>query len=203
MAQEVPLGYDGNPWRARRPRAETRVAGHALGRGRAGHGPRGESRRERSRLARLPWKPASARGLEWPGGAAPGGRVGVGGVAPWASRGRPGLCHSWRRNPIRPQFTWRCQGDGIQPGAFRKNVQGGNPTLSHQDRGDIPRLHPSRRSVASPPVYPREALFPQLFLCHLQPAPRQVLRLRQMLGWSSEALRGIWLLSLGSPGMGT
>lgn len=48
---------------------------------------------------------------------------------------------------------------------------GGNPTLSHQDGGDTPRLHPSRRSVASPPVYPREALFPQLFLCHLHPAP--------------------------------
>lgn len=149
MAQEVPLGYDGDPWRARRPRAETRVAGHALGRGRAGYGPRGESRRERSRLARLPWKPASARGLEWPGGAAPGGRVGAGGVAPWASRGRPGLCHSWRRNPIRPQFTWRCQGDGIQPGAFRKNVQGGNPTLSHQDRGDTPAY--TRPAGVSPP----------------------------------------------------
>lgn len=83
-----------------------------------------------------------------------------------------------------------------------EKAQGGNPTLSHQDGGDTPRLHPSRRSVASPPVYPREALFPQLFLCHLHPAPRQVLRLRQMLGRSSEALRGIWLLSLGSPGMG-
>lgn len=95
MAQELPLGYDGDPRKARRPRAETRVAGHALGRGRAGHGPRSESRRERGRLARLPWKPASARGLEWPGGAAPEGRVGAGGMAPWDSRGRSGQCHSW------------------------------------------------------------------------------------------------------------
>lgn len=89
MAQEVPLGHCGDPRRARSPRAETRVAGHALGRGRAGHGPRGESGRDRGRLARLPWKPASARGLERPGGAAPEGRVGAGSVAPWTSRGDP------------------------------------------------------------------------------------------------------------------
>lgn len=90
MAQGVPLGDSRDPRRARRPRAETRVAGHALGRGRAGHGPRGKSGRDRGRLARLPWKPASARGLERPGGAAPEGRVAAGCVAPWTSRGDPG-----------------------------------------------------------------------------------------------------------------
>lgn len=86
MAQGVPLGDSRDPRRVRRPRAETRVAGHALGRGRAGHGPRGESGSDRGRLARLPWKPASARGLERPGGAAPE----PGCVAPWTSRGDPG-----------------------------------------------------------------------------------------------------------------
>lgn len=61
---------------------------------------------------------------------------------------------------------------------------------------------PVPHRVSSPSVCPREALFLQLFLYHFQPVPRQVLRLRQMLSWNSEALKGIWLLSLGSPGMG-
>lgn len=202
MAQEVPLGYDGDPWRARRPRAETRVAGHALGRGRAGHGPCGESRREKKQACSVAMEtgertgPAVARGscTRRPGGREWRCPVGFQGeIRPlsFVAEG-PYQASVYLAVPRRWNLTW-----GIP-----KNVQGGNPTLSHQDGGDTLRLHPSRRSVASPPVYPREALFPQLFLCHLQPAPRQVLRLRQMLGWSSEALRGIWLLSLGSPGMG-
>nr|XP_034345435.1 laforin-like [Arvicanthis niloticus] len=137
MAQEVPLSHCGDPRRAQRPRAETRVAGHALGRGRAGHGPRGESGRDRGRLARLPWKPASARGLERPGGAAPEGRVGAGCVAPWISRGDPGSVTCGRGTF--PGLSLPGSALEVQSNLEHlERAQGGSPALSHQDGGDTP-----------------------------------------------------------------
>ena len=200
MAQEVRLGHCGDPRRVRRPRAETRVAGHALGRGRAGHGPHGESGRDGGRLARLPWKPASARGLSGPGELHL--KAGWARVA-WP-RGLPGAIRVpslVAKGPFQASVylvvLWRCNLTWNNPKELKAGVPH-SPTRMVVTPPPTPVPH----RVSSPSVCPREALFLQLFLYHFQPVPRQVPRLRQMLSWSSEALKGIWLLSLGSPGMG-
>lgn len=168
MAQEVQLGHCGDPRRARRPRAETRVAGHALGRGRTGYGPRGESERDRGRLARLPWKPASSRGLERPGGAAPEGRVGAGGVAPWTSRGDPGSVT--RGRGTFPGLSLPGSALEVQSNLEQLERAAGIP---HSPTRMVvtPPPTPVPHRVSSPSVCPREALFLQLFLYHFQPVP--------------------------------